>query len=124
MKYYYDYLLKNKIKNIQYIEYYESVNLKQFSVTMFDPINKLDINASILIESPNFLLTKKDYTEYRKKTDKFIFNNFYMWSKKKLDILPKIKSQDKFNRHSMPKDIDIPPIPITKTKKKICKRSS
>ena len=47
-----------------------------------------------------------------------------MWSKKKLDILPKIKSQDKFNRQSMPKDIDIPPIPVTKTKKKICKRSS
>ena len=117
MKYYHDYLIKNKIKNIKYLEYHESIDLKKFNIAMFDPINQVDIHASLLIESPNFLLTKEDYAEYRKKTDKFLFNNFYMWSKKKLDIMPKIKSQDKFNRQSMPKDIDIPDIPGTKSKK-------
>ena len=41
-----------------------------------------------------------------------------MWSKKRLDILPKIKSQDKFNRQSMPckKDLDIPASPTTNQK--------
>ena len=57
------------------------------------------------MESPNFLLTKDDYLEYRKKTDKFLFNNFYMWSKDKLNILKGIKSQDKLNRQKLPKDI-------------------
>tara|TARA_B100000242_G_C43054718_1_gene493327 strand:+ start:6519 stop:7832 length:1314 start_codon:yes stop_codon:yes gene_type:complete len=119
MKYYHDYLLKNKIKNIKYVEYHESLDLEKSNVTMFDPINEIDIDATSLIESPNFLLTKEDYAEYRKKTDKFLFNNFYMWSKKRLDILPKIKSQDKFNRQSMPKDLDIPALPTIKSKKYI-----
>ena len=39
-----------------------------------------------------------------RKTDKYIFNNFYMWSKE-LRILENVKSQDKDNRNRMPKDI-------------------
>ena len=40
MKYYHDYLLKNKIKNIQYVEYHESLDLEKSNVTMFDPSMK------------------------------------------------------------------------------------
>ena len=37
MKYYHDYLVKNKIKNIKYVEYHESLDLEKSNVTMFDP---------------------------------------------------------------------------------------
>ena len=48
---------------------------------------------------------------FRNKTDKFVFYNFYMWSKKQLNIIPNIKSQDKYNRKTIKNNIDIPPIP-------------
>ena len=62
-----------------------------------------------IIESPNFLLTKDHYRKHRDKTDKFFFNAFYMWCKKQLNILPNIKSQDKYNRKKLP-NIKIPKI--------------
>lgn len=43
-------------------------------------------------------MTREHIKRYREKTDKFFFNAFYMWSKKELNIIPKIKSQDKLNR--------------------------
>lgn len=42
-------------------------------------------------ESPNFLLTKGNYEEYRDKTDKFFFHFIYHWGKKKIDIIPNYK---------------------------------
>jgi deoxyribodipyrimidine photolyase-related protein len=91
---------------------------------MFDPIDKIKLKVDELIESPNFLLSKEHYKEYREKTDKFLFNNFYMWSKKKIDIIPNVKSKDKFNRKKMPKKIEIPNLPKNKTDEKYVKEAA
>ena len=115
MKYYYDYLKKNKF-DVAYIEF--NKNFKIFSATMFDPVDKLKLKNVSLIETPNFLLTKLDYNQYRElKGDKFMFHWFYMWGKKINDIIPNVKSKDKDNRKKLPKNIKIPPLPTNKTDK-------
>lgn len=122
MKYYYDYLKKNRYK-IDYVEFNKKMDFKFGSKNkyyMFDPIDKIKINKFInIIESPNFLLTKNIYEEYRKKTNKFFFYNFYMWSKKKINIIPNIKSKDKENREIIKNKIKLPPKPKTNTNKYI-----
>lgn len=105
MVYYYDLLKKNKFK-VKYIEF--NNKLPKLNYTYFDPINKIDIKDCIMIESPNFLLTKKQYNQYRNKTDKFKFNNFYMWSKKELQLYPELKSKDTQNRKVFKNNIIIP----------------
>ena len=108
MKYYYEYLKKNHFI-CKYINYDEQFNIKEY--ILFDPIDKIKLPGKYkIIESPNFLLTKKMYEEYRNKTHSFFFHSFYMWSKKKLNILPNIKSQDKLNRNKLPKKYKIPSI--------------
>jgi hypothetical protein len=59
-------------------------------IAMFDPIDSIDLlNTKIhLEESPNFLLTKGDYKIYRKKSDKFFFNSFYMFGKSIINVIP------------------------------------
>tara|TARA_R110002074_G_scaffold123361_1_gene258743 strand:+ start:54 stop:1343 length:1290 start_codon:yes stop_codon:yes gene_type:complete len=114
MKYYYDYLIKKGL-NVSYLEYTEKLPDKEY--IYFDPIDKIKIKGE-MIETPNFILNKEIYKKYRLKTDKFIFNNFYMWSKKELDLYPTLKSKDKLNRKKLGKDIIIPNIPINKTDKK------
>lgn len=119
MKYYYDYLKKNKRK-VFYCEFNEKPKLKEYHI--FDPINKVDLlnlkGKYEILESPNFLLCNEDYEQYRNKTDKFFFNAFYMWSKKRIDIIPNVKSQDKDNRKKMPKGTKIPNIPSNSNDKK------
>ena len=112
MQYYYEYLRQNKF-NVQYIEFNKKFNIKEY--TLFDPIDKIKLPGKYqIIESPNFLLNKELYSEYRNKTDKFFFNAFYMWGKKKIDIIPNIKSLDKENRKKIPKNIEIPEVPSNK----------
>ena len=41
-----------------------------------------------------------------------------MWGKKKIDIMPNVKSQDKYNRKALPKKEKIPKIPSNKSDKK------
>ena len=103
MKYYYDYLSKLGKYKIDYINFNSDIKLsKSNNYYIFDPIDKINIDKKInnmnIIESPNFILTKKDYEKYRLKTDKFIFNNFYLWSKKHINLYPELKSLDKMNR--------------------------
>ena len=108
MKYYFNYLKKNKF-SVKYIEFDEKFDIKEYK--LFDPINKLKLPGKYeILDSPNFLLGKELTEKYRKKTDKFFFNSFYMWCKKELDILPKVKSQDKYNRDSIPNNIKLPRI--------------
>ena len=108
MKYYYDYLKENNFK-VKYIDYDEKFNIKEY--ILFDPINKLKLPGKYeILDSPNFLLGQELTEKYRKKTKKFFFNGFYMWCKKELDILPKVKSQDKYNRDSIPENIKIPKV--------------
>ena len=82
MKYYFDYLKKLKF-NVSYIEYDKKLPDKKYHY--FDPIDNIKIKGT-MIESPNFILDKKIYEKYRKKTDKFLFNNFYLWSKKEIQL--------------------------------------
>jgi len=111
LKYYNDYLKDNGIKSVLYIEYHTKYILSG-EYYIFDPIDKLILDGTpILLESPNFLLTKQQYETYRNKTSSFIFNNFYMWSKKLLNIIPNIKSLDKLNRGKLQPDVIIPKTP-------------
>lgn len=119
MKYYFDYLKDKKIP-IEYIEFNKNFNIKKY--TLFDPIDKINLKGDYtLLDSPNFLLSTELCENYRKKTKKFFFNAFYMWSKKKLDIIPDTKSQDKDNRNKMPNDIQIPKVPSNKSDDKYIK---
>jgi deoxyribodipyrimidine photolyase-related protein len=114
MKYYFDYLIKNNYK----VKYYNFNNkIKETNYIVFDPIDKINLpNKYTIIESPNFILNKEIYKEYRNKTDKFFFNSFYMWSKKKINVLSDIKSTDKDNRHKFPKNLNLPKLPNNKKK--------
>lgn len=121
MRYYYDLLKDNDFK-VKYFEYNEKPVLKEY--TMFDPIDEFTgkyklPGISTIIETPNFLLTKVQYAKYREKTDKYLFTNFYMWSKKELDLYPNLKSKDKFNREQFKKDLNIPKLPKTSNLKYI-----
>ena len=69
-KSYYDYLQKYKF-NVEYFEYTQDPKLGKYS--LFDTIDKLDLKGKFtLFESPNFLLSKEIYDEYREKTKNFI----------------------------------------------------
>lgn len=119
MIYYYDYL-KGKKFNVEYIEFDENFSVKKY--TLFYPIDKIKLSGKYnFIDSPNFLLNTELCEKYRKKTKNFFFNAFYMWSKKELDIIPKIKSQDKENRNSIPKNIKIPKNPSNSSDNKYIK---
>ena len=110
MKYYFDYLKKLKFK-VKYLEF--DKDLPDEDYNYFDPINKMKIKG-VMIESPNFILTKELFEKYRIKTDKFLFTNFYMWSKKELNLYPDLKSKDKMNRERYKEGIKIPEIPSNK----------
>ena len=113
MKQYHQYL-KSSYK-CRYVEF--QTTLKLTTYTMFDPIDIIKLpNKPIMLESPGFLLTKDHYQQYRKKTSKFFFNAFYMWGKKVLNVMPKVKSLDKMNRHKLAKTIKLNPLPRLSTK--------
>ena len=122
MKYYFDYLNKYKVEYLEFSEKFKKDNKKKYYI--FDPVDILDINVDFIIESPNFLLTRENCIEYRKKTEKFSFRGFYNWGKSIVDILPNVKSKDKYNRQKMPKNISIPKLPtILKSDKKYIEES-
>jgi deoxyribodipyrimidine photolyase-related protein len=94
--------------SVQYCEFNKKPKLTK-SYIYFDPIDKIKLPpGGNKLESPNFLLSTELLQEYHEKTNSFFFNGFYMWAKSKLDIIPKIKSQDKKNRKSIPKGTKLP----------------
>jgi deoxyribodipyrimidine photolyase-related protein len=112
MRYYYDYLKNNKYK-VEYVPFTEKIKITNYKI--FDPVDKIKLPGKYeMIETPNFLVDKELYAKYRKKTDKFFFNSFYMWCKKEVDILPGVKSKDKYNRKSLPKNIKFPKLTSNK----------
>lgn len=119
MQYYHDYLKSKKFK-VTYIPY--DMKLPKNKYIYFDPIDKIKISGE-MIESPNFILDKEIFAKYRKKTDKFTFTNFYMWSKKEIDLYPTLKSKDKMNREKYKDDIKIPNLPSNKTDQKYIKEA-
>lgn len=102
MRYYYNYI--KKYRQVRYVNFDEDFDIKEY--TLFDPIDRIELSGVYtIIDSPNFLLTNEQNKQYRQKTDKFFFNAFYMWSKKILNILPDIKSQDIHNRSPLPSNV-------------------
>ena len=118
MDYYKDYLEK-KGYQVEYVQYNDSFTMKDYE--MFESGDDIrGLKSSKTYENPNYLLTNELREQYRKKTDKYLFNNFYMWSKEQLDIIPSVKSTDKNNREKMSKDMKIPKLlSIPKTDKLI-----
>jgi deoxyribodipyrimidine photolyase-related protein len=101
MQSYYSYLISKGFK-ASYCDFNKP--LPAFKYILYYPINKPDIlglpKNCIFYDkpTPNLLLSPELIDRYRKKTKNFFFNAFYMWSKKQLNIIPNIKSQDKMNR--------------------------
>ena len=111
MKAYYNMLSKKGYK-ISYVEFDEKLDENK-EYLLYNPLDNptllgLPKNHKIVEDViPNMLLTTKMLEEYRRNTKKFFFNAFYMWSKKKLGIIPGIKSQDKENRLRIKNTIQI-----------------
>ena len=119
MQYYKDYLIKHGY-TVTYISFSKPLPKKQY--TVFDPVDNIKLPLNIkIIQSPNFLLSNDHLIQYQEKTTKYSFTGFYMTVKKWLNILPKVKSQDKQNRKSLPKNISIPNVPSNKTDQKYIK---
>ena len=108
MKYYKDYLEGEKY-NVKIIKHTEKFDLKDYE--MFRSADNINLKPKVEYDNPNYLLNKELHEKYKDKVKKnktLLFNNFYMWSKKELDILPDVKSKDQMNRERMPKDVVIP----------------
>ena len=119
MKYYYDYLKNNDFK-VRYYDFKEKPKLSKY--ILFDPVDKLKLTGDYeIIDTPNFFLTKELIEKYRDKTDKYLFTNFYMWSKKELDLYPTLKSKDKMNRQKFNDNVKIPKLPSNKSDNKYIK---
>ena len=91
MKYYEEYLKLNNFK-VNYCEYKKKPSYKH--AYMFDPIDKIEIKGILeILETPNFLMTKENYAEYKSnKKEVYMFHWFYTWGKTMVDIIPDIKS--------------------------------
>ena len=106
MKYYKTYLEENNY-NVELIKYDDDFKIKHYN--MFKSADNLDnLKPNKIYDNPNYLLNNELHEKYHNKTDKFVFNNFYMWSKNELDILRGVKSKDKENRKRMPKNVKLP----------------
>jgi deoxyribodipyrimidine photolyase-related protein len=111
MKYYYNNLItKEKIKNVSYCEFADKEVLTSnntyycYEITDYKLLNKYKLlNIKINeIETPMFILNKKDLDKYNKRKT-ISHSSLYELSKNKLGILKGIKNQDIYNR-SNPKN--------------------
>jgi deoxyribodipyrimidine photolyase-related protein len=119
LKYYFDYLKKNKV-DVKYLKMNTKLNIKEYCI--YRPADKLKLPGNPHFKETPFFLIKLDILkEYRKKTDKFFFHNFYTFTKKKIDIIPNVKSTDKQNRKTMPKKVNVPDLPSNKSDLKYIK---
>lgn len=140
MKAYEDYLQKQGISTL-YVEFHsigkttdiaEILQGKNISnVAMYDPVDnwlstrlheifgRSEIRLEVL-ETPMFLTNTSMFREFfsaRKGARKYFMNDFYVWQRKRLQILVQGNkpvggawSFDKENRKKLPKDIDIPKV--------------
>ena len=128
MKYYFDYLKKNKY-NVQYIDINKvNYNFLKGDITMFHPYDNLlenkykKYNKNIkYIDNPNFILSEEQVERYyqKNKNKNIRHSGFYNFVKKEIDILKNKKSYDQMNRLPLPKNINIPSLPKTKENKYI-----
>jgi deoxyribodipyrimidine photolyase-related protein len=98
----------SKYYKVMYIDFNKKMGGPNKKTTyMFYQPNNIKSHGTV-IDSPNFICVKY-FEEYRRKTNKFFFNSFYTYMKKKLDILPRTKSKDGANRESLRgKSIELP----------------
>jgi len=134
MKHYFDNTLKeledsDEIHKRIYIEFHDKItgkkllsktNTKSHYKITIDPIDNVKgytnkFNKNMMIETPNFFLTKQQYIDYRKgrEPDKgFAFTNgFYPYGKKIIKHLENTKSTDHSNRDTLKDDSKVPKIP-------------
>jgi deoxyribodipyrimidine photolyase-related protein len=105
MKYYFDFLNKKyKNKKIKYLEYtdnYKNIFKKEINIVMYNPIDhdiyhefsKLKVK---FFDNPNFICSQEILNEYLKQTKsttKFVHSYFYIWCRKKFDILLNTKQE-------------------------------
>lgn len=112
MTYYKKYLEKQNY-DVVYIQYNKPFTSKHFEMFQSADDIKLHMSPKKEYENPNFLLNSHLHYEYQEKTDSYVFNNFYMWAKKKLNIIPDIKSTDKQNRNKLSNTTHIPGLKST-----------
>ena len=103
MEWYYDYIRhKFKNHNIKYIEFsdinYNNIFSKYKIINIFDPIDhkllkkykllsqKYNVQLNI-IDNCLFLENKKDLDEFHVKKNNYLQGNFYIWQRKRLNIL-------------------------------------
>lgn len=97
---------------VRYVEFHQdppAMERVRGRLTAFDPLDRDVLPGCVETqESPNVLLSDQDRRDYRARTRHFIFNNFYMWAKRRLDCIPDVKSRDKHNRKALPRDFRLP----------------
>lgn len=127
MRYYYDYLKKNKF-NVKYIDY-KTKNKYNFikkydECVCFDPTDHLLTEKLLkmkveLIETLNFMVTTDHLKKYHEKTSKnsrYFHKTFYQWQLKNFSYLKLSKSYDTLNRKSLSGNIEIPKLIYCKNK--------
>jgi len=133
-KYYYDYLKNNYNNKIIYLEYKDNINktIKKIKknndisdIKIYNPIDHTIINEFIkiskkinvnldIINNSGFICTIEEYNEYiqtNKNKNIYIHNSFYIWCRKKFNLLMKNNkpignkwSFDNENRLKFPND--------------------
>lgn len=136
MKYFHDYLeskiqskskskskskTKTKTQNVKYIDYNKKLSNeinKNDIIYMYDPVDrevisdlKKKIKNLVILETPNFVTSVSELSEYSKNKKRYFHNDFYKWQLKRLKIPHIKKSYDTENRKKLPKNIDISNIP-------------
>ncbi len=128
MKYYMDYLKKTYKCKVTYVEYNKELKIKNKKLCLYDPVdfsvmenlkkyaktNKIDL---IIKDTPAFLCKMQDLTDYLDEGGKFLQTSFYIWQRKRLNILVTKDGKpvggswtyDKDNRLPFPKDYNKDP---------------
>lgn len=111
MKYYQDFIKSKYNKTTQYINFDDKLILSKYTeIHCYDPVDYTiakefnKFNNVFLHNTPLFIETIGDLTQFHNKYPKAKHSTFYNWQKKNLNIIPDIKSTDKENRNKFPKD--------------------
>jgi len=120
---YYQHILTKKGYVVKYIQHNRKPNLKSYKLFMVDPIDhtlEKKYKADI-IESPSFLNTREDITQYFNEKDRYFMAPFYIHQRKKHKILVRANkpvggkwSFDAENRSKVPKGMNIPSLRKTR----------
>jgi deoxyribodipyrimidine photolyase-related protein len=123
MKYYENYLKKNKIE-VHYHEFDDVLNSLKSKVKASDNLCTFELNDHYLekkvkknfpnikfLENPNFVVSLTQlnkYYEENKKKKTVNQGHFYNWVKSEINVLIKSKSYDTENRNPLPDSVKIP----------------